>query len=234
VGEPALSSVYQFFSDRAPTHQTVTGNSAGELPALFGIRVASNLAGCLMGARLRSSNLSRITCSLFMRPLGQVLLDLGRTTFELFGASHAKVHSLWFQRAGAATIPERRAASAGRATLTRAHALQSRIKSRKGAVTHEPNLNAKRRMNGRRTDSSPRFRNRPGPRRLSRTPPGTRIAGAASKSCPVVSDCGRQIACWTKLEITPPSFSNHPRYGTRATTQPADCAGPARTGRMHS
>ncbi len=106
-----------------------------------------------MGAR--PSNLSRITSSLFMRPLGQVLLDLGRTTFELFGASHAKVHSLWFQRAGAATIPERRAASAGRAPLTRAHALQSRIKSRKGAVTHEPNLNAKRRMNGRRTDSSP-------------------------------------------------------------------------------
>jgi hypothetical protein len=22
------------------------------------------------------------------------------------------------------------------------------------------------------------------------------------------------IACWTKLEITPPSISNHPRYGT--------------------
>jgi hypothetical protein len=22
------------------------------------------------------------------------------------------------------------------------------------------------------------------------------------------------IACWTKLEITPPSFSNHSRYGT--------------------
>jgi hypothetical protein len=99
-GRTGFSSVYKFFSDRAPTHQTVTGNSAGELPALFGIRVASNLAGCLNGRELRSSNLSRITSSLFMRPLGQVLLDLGRTTFELFGASHAKVHSLWFPESG--------------------------------------------------------------------------------------------------------------------------------------
>jgi hypothetical protein len=50
-GRTPLSSVYNFFSDRAPTTSTVTGNSARELPAHFGIRVASNLAGRLPHGR---------------------------------------------------------------------------------------------------------------------------------------------------------------------------------------
>src|SRR3989442_14594416 len=49
-------------------------------------------------------------------------------------------------------------------------------------------------------------------------------AGKASCYCSSWRDLRRRtnagIACWTKLEITPPSISNHSRYGTSTGSSP--------------
>src|SRR5205823_11952724 len=54
-------------------------------------------------------------------------------------------------------------------------------------------------------------------------------AGKASCYCSSWRDLRRRtnagIACWTKLEITPPSISNHSRYGTIATARLGYAAG---------